>query len=35
VAHEFFHDIQFAYDIDEAHWIMELSASWMSDEVFL
>ena len=34
VAHEFFHNIQFAYDIDEAGWMMEMCATWMEDEVF-
>ncbi len=33
-AHEFFHVIQFTYDIDEAGWFMELSATWMEDEIF-
>ncbi len=33
-AHEFFHAIQFGYDMDEELWFMEGSATWMEDEVF-
>ncbi|HVP35988.1 MAG TPA: MXAN_6640 family putative metalloprotease [Terriglobales bacterium] len=29
VAHEYFHAVQFAYDVDEAEWFMELSSTWM------
>ncbi len=33
-AHEFFHAIQFGYDVGEDLWFMEGSATWMEDEVF-
>jgi hypothetical protein len=33
-AHEFFHAIQFAYDVDEDVWFMEGSATWVEDEVY-
>jgi hypothetical protein len=33
-AHEFFHAIQFAYDVFEDRAFMEGSATWMEDEVF-
>ena len=33
-AHEFFHAIQFAYDVDEDLWFMEGTATWVEDEVF-
>ncbi len=33
-AHEFFHAIQFAYDIFEDRAFMEGTATWMEDEVF-
>ena len=33
-AHEFFHAIQFAYDVDEDLWFMEGSATWVEDEVY-
>ena len=33
-AHEFFHAIQFAYDIFEDLWILENTAVWMEDEVY-
>jgi hypothetical protein len=33
-AHEFFHSVQFAYDIFEDLWILENTAVWMEDEVF-
>ena len=33
-AHEFFHDIQFGYDVDEDPWFMEGTATWIEDEVF-
>jgi hypothetical protein len=32
-AHEFFHAIQFAYDIEEDLWLLESTATWM-EEVF-
>ncbi|MCW2846438.1 MAG: hypothetical protein JWR90_412 [Marmoricola sp.] len=33
-AHEFFHAIQFGYDVDEDVWFMEGSAAWIEDEVY-
>ena len=33
-AHEFFHAIQFAYDVDEDAWLMEGTATWVEDEVY-
>jgi hypothetical protein len=33
-AHEFFHAIQFAYDVNEDLWFMEGTASWVEDEVY-
>ncbi len=33
-AHEFFHAIQFAYDISEDVWFMENTATWVEDEVY-
>jgi hypothetical protein len=33
-AHEFFHALQFAYDVDEDLWFMEGSATWVEDEVY-
>ncbi|MGH2700328.1 MAG: MXAN_6640 family putative metalloprotease [Actinomycetota bacterium] len=33
-AHEFFHAVQFAYDLFEDLWILESSATWIEDEVF-
>lgn len=33
-AHEFFHAVQFAYDIAEDTWFMQAGASWMEDEVY-
>lgn len=33
-AHEFFHAIQFAYDVTEDIWFMEGSAAWIEDEVY-
>ena len=33
-AHEFFHAIQFAYDVKEDLWFMEGSATWVEDEVY-
>lgn len=34
VAHEYFHAVQFAYDVYEALWWMEASSTWMEDVVF-
>jgi hypothetical protein len=33
-AHEYFHAVQFAYDINEDPWLMEATATWAEDEVF-
>ena len=33
-AHEFFHALQFAYDVEEDPWFMEGSATWVEDEVY-
>ncbi|CAN5585970.1 hypothetical protein BH20ACT23_BH20ACT23_21140 [soil metagenome] len=33
-AHEFFHAVQFGYDIFEDLWILENTAVWMEDEVY-
>ncbi len=34
VGHEYFHAVQFAYDIGEAEWYMEISSTWMEDVAF-
>jgi hypothetical protein len=34
VAHEFFHAVQFAYDVTEDDWFMEGTAAWVEDELF-
>ncbi len=33
-AHELFHVVQFAYDVDEDSWMMEGTATWIEDEVY-
>ncbi|MCX6400799.1 MAG: hypothetical protein NTX33_12840 [Propionibacteriales bacterium] len=33
-AHEFFHAVQFAYDVLEDRWFMESTATWVEDEVY-
>ncbi len=33
-AHEFFHAVQFAYDIAEDNWLMEGTAAWIEDELY-
>ena len=33
-AHEFFHAVQFSYDIFEDLWILENTAVWIEDEVY-
>lgn len=33
-AHEFFHVVQFGYDVDEDSWMMEGTATWIEDEVY-
>jgi hypothetical protein len=34
LAHEFFHAIEFAYDVYEEIWYMETSSTWMEDVVY-
>lgn len=34
LAHEFFHAVQFSYDVDEDAWLMEGTATWMEDQVY-
>jgi hypothetical protein len=33
-AHEYFHAVQFAYDIGEDGWVMEATATWAEDELY-
>ena len=33
-AHEFFHAVQFHYDIGEDIWFMEGTATWIEDEAY-
>ncbi|GAB2969649.1 MXAN_6640 family putative metalloprotease [Nocardioides montaniterrae] len=33
-AHEYFHAVQFAYDIDEDQWFMEATATWAEDQLY-
>lgn len=33
-AHEYFHAVQFAYDVNEDAWLMEATATWVEDEVY-
>ncbi|WP_435744515.1 MXAN_6640 family putative metalloprotease [Nocardioides sp. SYSU DS0663] len=33
-AHEYFHAVQFGYDVAEDGWFMEATATWAEDEVF-
>jgi len=33
-AHEYFHAVQFAYDVLEDSWLMEGTATWVEDELF-
>jgi len=33
-AHEFFHVVQFAYDVNEQSWLLETTATWMEEQVF-
>lgn len=33
-AHEYFHAVQFAYDISEDAWLMEATATWAEDELY-
>ncbi|HWJ66648.1 MAG TPA: MXAN_6640 family putative metalloprotease [Nocardioides sp.] len=34
VAHEYFHAVQFAYDVLEDGWFIEATATWMEDELY-
>jgi Family of unknown function (DUF6055) len=34
LAHEFFHAVQFSYDVGEDTWLMEGTATWMEDQVY-
>lgn len=33
-AHEFFHVVQFAYDVNEQSWLLETTATWMEEQVY-
>lgn len=33
-AHEYYHAVQFAYDVNENVWFMEAAATWMEDYVY-
>lgn len=33
-AHEFFHVVQFAYDVTEQSWLLESTATWMEEQVY-
>ena len=33
-AHEYFHAVQFAYDVVEDGWLMEATATWAEDELY-
>jgi hypothetical protein len=33
-AHEYFHAVQFGYDVSEDAWIMEATATWAEDELY-
>jgi hypothetical protein len=33
-AHEFFHAVQYAYDLYEDGWLLEATATWIEDEVY-
>lgn len=34
IAHEFYHAVQFAYDVSEASFFMEMSSTWMEEMAF-
>ncbi len=34
VAHEFFHAVQFGYDVNEDSWFLEATAAWIEDEFY-
>jgi hypothetical protein len=33
-AHEFFHAVQYAYDVSEDGWLLEGTAAWVEDEIY-
>jgi len=33
-AHEFFHTVQFGYDVTEQSWLLETTATWMEEQVY-
>ena len=33
-AHEYFHAVQFGYDVAEDGWVMEATATWAEDELY-
>ncbi|GAA1528198.1 MXAN_6640 family putative metalloprotease [Nocardioides humi] len=33
-AHEYFHAVQFAYDVNEETWLLEATAVWAEDELY-
>jgi hypothetical protein len=33
-AHEYFHAVQFAYDVNEDTWFMEATATWAEDQIY-
>ncbi|MCR1786466.1 hypothetical protein KVF89_28285 [Nocardioides carbamazepini] len=33
-AHEYFHAVQFAYDVNEETWLLEATATWAEDEIY-
>lgn len=34
IAHEYFHAVQFAYDVAEDRWLLEATATWAEDELY-
>ena len=34
VAHEYFHAVQYAYDVAEDPWLLEATATWAEDEIY-
>ncbi len=34
IAHEYFHAVQFGYDITEDSWFLEATAAWVEDEMY-
>lgn len=34
IAHELYHAVQFAYDVSEASYFMEMSSTWMEEEAY-